>query len=445
LLIGRWTDDESTSSGNSSRESKKEAIEKMEKIHRKYIFVVLALAALAVLVVTLISQELKFTETVIAGSPEHYTEVRHVILKGTNFEVGKKLAEIAQRHGTQIGPTGVPLLNRAKRKYVMTNYPVMHERMKGVAAAFDLDFYDDAYDFTGLPYNLRGLPGCSVVFYPLDSSKNGHSILSRNYDFTTGNIEGKYPEGDELPVMSRPYLIELHPDRGYASLALHCFDLLSGLIDGINSKGLAVAILAESESVSKVGREVSNEVGLGELSAMRYLLDNCKNVAEAKDAMLSLKHFYSFIPCHYIIADRSGKSFIFEFSPNRNRSYIIDGKGPQCITNHLVFHHPDVGDVSDKKPGNSLRRYKTLADATAEKTKYSLEEMEAINNRVAVAGRAFRDPEYAPGRTLWYAQYDLDDCTLTVRFYLGEKPDPDDDSKMICEYSKPQTFKLKYQ
>jgi predicted choloylglycine hydrolase len=414
----------------------------MEKNHRKYIFIVLVLAVLAIIVVTLTSEELKFKETVIAGSPEHYAEVRHVVMKGTNFAIGKKLAKLAQRHGTQIGPSGDPLMNRVKRKYVKNNYPIMYERMRGVAASYGLEFDNDAYDFTGLPYNLRGIPGCSVVFYPMDYSQNGHSILSRNYDFTTGNIQGKYPEEGELPVMSRPYLIEMYPDQGYPSLALHCFDLLSGLIDGINSEGLTVAILAESESVSKVGREGSNEVGMAELSAMRYLLDNCKNVEEAKEAMLTLKHFYSFIPCHYIIADRSGKSFIFEFSPNRNRSYITDGKGPQCITNHLVFHHPDVGDVSDKNPGDSLRRYKTLDDATATKKQYSLEEMEAINNRVAVAARAFRHEEYAPGRTLWYAQYDLDDLTLTVRFYLGEDPDPDDESKMISEYSKPQKFKL---
>jgi penicillin V acylase-like amidase (Ntn superfamily) len=242
--------------------------------------------------------------------------------------------------------------------------------------------------------------------------------------------------------MSRPYLIEMYPDQGYPSMALHCFDLLSGLIDGINSEGLAVAILAESESVSKVGREVSNEVGLGELSSMRYLLDNCKNVEEAKEAMLTMKHFYSFIPCHYIIADRWGKSFIFEFSPNRNRSYIMDGQGPQCITNHLVFLHQDMDKVVSKDPADSQRRYKTLHDATTEKKKYSLDEMEAINNRVAVAAKAFRHKEFAPGRTLWYAQYDLDDRTLTVRFYLGENPDPEDESRMICEYSKPRTFKL---
>jgi len=402
------------------------------------------LAALAVLVVTLTSQELKFKETVIAGSPEHYAEVRHVVLKGTNFEIGKKLAEIAKRHGTQIGPFGDPLMNRVKRKYMKINCPIMYDRMRGVAAGYGLNFNDDAYDFTSLPYNFSGIPGCSVVFYPKDYSKNGHNILSRNYDFTTGNFQNRYPKGDELPVMSRPYLIELHPDQGYSSMALHCFDLLSGVIDGINVEGLTVAILAEGESIGKFGLEGSNEVGLGELSAMRYLLDNCKNVEEAKEAMLSLKHFYGFIPCHYIIADQSGKSFIFEFSPNRNRSYIMDGQGPQCITNHLVFHHLEIENVADKDPGDSFRRYKTLDNASTEKKKYSLEEMEAINNRVAVSPKAYRHPEYAPGRTLWYAQYDINDRTLTVRFYLGEKPDPKDESKMICEYSKPQTFTLRH-
>ena len=83
------------------------------------------------------------------------------------------------------------------------------------------------------------------------------------------------------------------------------------MLDGINSEGLVVAILAEEESGAKVGREPGNEVGMHELMGMRYLLDNCKNVEEAKKALLSLKHYYSFIPCHYIIGDKTGPSGIF--------------------------------------------------------------------------------------------------------------------------------------
>jgi len=243
--------------------------------------------------------------------------------------------------------------------------------------------------------------------------------------------------------MARPILFEIHPEQGFSSLSLCAFEYLGGVLDGINSEGLAVAILAEEESLRKAGHEPSNEVGLHELMSMRYLLDNCRNVEEAKKALLSLKHYYSFIPCHYIIADQSGKSFIFEFSPNRNRSYILDAKGPQCITNHLVSHHKTIEEVPEKDPGVSFSRYKTLQEALNTGKKFSLEEITAINARVAVPPYIPGNKEYAPGRTLWYAQYDIDNRTLTVKFYLGEKPDPEIEGKFILTYSSPQTFKLK--
>ncbi len=204
-----------------------------------------------------------------------------------------------------------------------------------------------------------------------------------------------------------------------------------------------MAILAEEESGPKVGREPGNEVGMHELMGMRYLLDNCKNVEEAKEALLSLKHYYSFIPCHYIIGDRSGKSFIFEFSPTRNRNYIIDGDGPQCVTNHLVFHHQKVEEFPETDLNWSMRRYKMLDESIKAKEKFTLEEIAAINAQVAVPTYIPENPEFAPGRTLWYAQYDLDNLTLTVKFYLDEEPDPENERRAILEYSPQKVYELK--
>jgi len=265
--------------------------------------------------------------------------VRHVVLRGSNFDIGKKIGEIAIKDGTPLTPSDDHIMNRAKREYMAKNYPILFERMKGVAASYGLDIEDNSYDFTGLFQQQMAAPGCSVTFYPASTTENGHNILSRNYDFTTGDITGRKPQKGRLAMMARPILFEIHPDQGYSSLSLCAFEYLGGVLDGVNSEGLVVAILAEEESGKNVGREPGNEVGMHELMGMRFLLDNCKNVEEAKEALLSLKHYYSFIPCHYIVGDRSGKSFIFEFSPTRNRNYIIDGDGPQCVTNHLVYHH----------------------------------------------------------------------------------------------------------
>ena len=414
---------------------------------RGYYLLVLIGIALAILLPACVSQQpktadLEYKESVIAGGPNQFAEVRHVVLKGSNFAIGQKIGEIAKKNETQINPSENKMLNRAKRKYMERNFPILYERMKGIASVYGLDIEDDSYDLTGLFQSLRVPPGCSVVFYPGEYTANGHNILSRNYDFTTGNTQGKHPPAGELPMMARPILFEIHPDRGYASLSLSAFDYLGGVLDGINSEGLVVSILAEEESLQKVGREPGDEVGMHELMSMRYLLDNCQNVEEAKEALLSLKHYYSFIPCHYIVADQSGKSFIFEFSPNRNRNYILDGDGPQCITNHLVSHHKTIGELSKEDPGSSFSRFMTLQESVGAEKKFSLEQIAAINARVAVPPYIPGNKEYAPGRTLWYAQYDIDNRTLTVKFYLGEKPDPEDEGKVILTYSSPQTFKL---
>jgi predicted choloylglycine hydrolase len=393
------------------------------------------------------AQKIQYRETVVAGSPEKFAEVRHVILKGSNFEIGKKIGEIAKRDGVTFMASETPIINRAKREYMARNYPIHFERMRGVADAFGLKVADDLYDFTALFQKqfkppLAG-PGCSVIFYPADFTESGHNILSRNYDFTTGDMNGLRPKSKQMAIMSQPYLIEIHPDRGYSSLSICALDYLGGVLEGINSEGLAVSILSESESGQKVGYEPGNEAGLYELLSMRYLLDNCKNVEEAKEALLFLKHYYCFLPLHYIIADRSGKSFIFEFSPARNRSYLIDGNGPQFITNHMVYLHQKVEEFPETGLSWSMTRYKKLHESIKAKSKFSLEDISAIANSVAIPLNAPGNPERAWSRTLWYSQWDLDNLTMSVKFYLGESPDPANEKMVIPEYSPIATYHLK--
>jgi hypothetical protein len=60
-----------------------------------------------------------------------------------------------------------------------------------------------------------------------------------------------------------------------------------------------------------------------------------------------------------------------------------------------------------------------LDEATRAKKKFTLEEITAINDSVAV-------PPTAPGK-----------------FYLGEKADPENKSRVILEYSSPKMYELK--
>ena len=60
---------------------------------------------LALLLPLAIAQDLEYKETVIAGGPDKFVEVRHVVLKGSNFDIGKKIGEIAKRNGATITPS----------------------------------------------------------------------------------------------------------------------------------------------------------------------------------------------------------------------------------------------------------------------------------------------------------------------------------------------------
>ncbi len=388
------------------------------------------------------ADELTFSEEVIAGGANDFIEVHHAVLKGSNYAIGKKIAEIAKESGVRLTPDENTLRNRMQRVYIEKNYHSLYERMKGIADAFGEKLDNDKFDFSGIEqYPTHGIT-CSTVFYPGSVTKDGKSFLSRNFDFTTGTAQGTMPEEGEMALLERPYIFELYPSKGYASLAICGFDLIGGVFDGVNEHGLAVSVLGDEETMATFGLHPSNGVGFHELLCMRYLLDNCSNTAEAKEALLSVKHYYGFLPCHYLVADGDGRSFVFEFSSVRNGTHCIDGEGIQIVTNHLLHEHPTVEEFP---PGqgmevNSFRRYERLHALTKKESGYGTEEIKKINEAVANAGIPFDQPGYAINRTLWYALYDINARSLEVKFYLGEEGH---EGQKVIEYSDYIMLRLK--
>jgi len=375
--------------------------------------------------------------SIVVGSTSDFMMVQHVVLRGSNLEIGQQMASFARANGITITPAKDPLINRLRREYIKAVYPAYFHRMRGLADGFGYDIEDNRWDFSMLWQPMMTGMGCSIVYCPSASSANRHGMLCRNYDFTTGTITGQYPDSGFLPANSRPIIFEIHPDSGYASLAMCDFELLGGVLDGINSEGLTVAIAADDEIIGKYGRQSGDEVGLHELLCMRYLLDNCANVQEAKEAMLTLKHFYYFIPCHYLVADKYGKSFIFEFSSQRNQSQITEGNGPQIMTNHPVFSYANIEELPE---GWSYDRYRTLHEAFLGKKQYAASDLITILSSVQPASPASENSQYAPLRTLWNALYDSEELTLQIKFYLGERRPAGGES--APKYSEPITIRL---
>src|SRR5688500_6621290 len=127
-------------------------------------------------------------DRVIAGGPSKSLEVRHLVLRGSNEQIGRALAEIArERYGARLDPVGDPVQVRAQRKFLERNNPILLDRMRGVAAAFDKSIDEDGWDFATLMFtDLRA--GCSIAHLPPSSTANGKSVVSRDYDFTTGAL-----------------------------------------------------------------------------------------------------------------------------------------------------------------------------------------------------------------------------------------------------------------
>lgn len=398
--------------------------------------------------------------------------VRHLRIRGTNFEIGRRIGELAiKRYGkSPAHHRADPVFSTARRAYFQRNYPIHWERTRGVAAAYGIDAQSDNYDFTFLPYHVdlpepaAVAPGCSVVYYPPSTTATGRGYLSRNYDFSTGTMADLLripippPVNAQLPaIMGNPYIMEWHPeDGGYASLAIQAFDLVSGTLDGINSAGLVVSILADEEALAVLGPRLEMHIGptrvtgVHELQMMRWLLDTCATVEEAKEVLLLAKQYYWLVPCHYIVADRSGRSFIYENSTGRNVQHIIDGNGkPQVISNFQVHQHPDSGEMP---PGgltlenNAFWRYATLSQRlAAQRTRFSTDDMKTTNACVNI--QKLRAEVSAAGggsiaanvrsRTLWHALYDQYANSVEYSFYLRDETTPEGSpSERRSEYLK---------
>jgi hypothetical protein len=386
-------------------------------------------------------------DRVIAGGAKDSLEVRHLVLRGTNEEIGRTLGQLAkERYKVQPTPSPDPLRTRAQRHYIQKHYPILYERMRGVATALGQSLEDDAWNLSGLDFmTLRA--GCSVMQFPPSCTSVGTPIVSRDYDFTTGSIFfGPLAPGTLHPT-ARPYVLELHPDQGYASVAMTAYDLLSGVLDGMNSEGLTVALLADDELASKYKMEPTQApaVGLGVLQTLRLLLDTCANVEEAKETLLQTKQYYEFIPVHYLIADRHGNAFVWEYSHAHNKEYIIENPNQPLVTTNFSLHRyldhnrpPSAGQVQKVCP-----RYCLLTQQlAAHPGKISEDFIKETHKQVDAVQPKAKGSARPPNRTLWHALYYPEQRRVQISLYLRDEPVTDQPDKVRVVRSEYVEFRL---
>jgi hypothetical protein len=386
-------------------------------------------------------------DAVVAGGKGAFMEVRHIVLKGSNEAIGRALAEIARDcHGVKLIPSSDGLRTRAQRRYFETAAPPLSDRMRGVAAAYGKSFDDDGWNFSILDYgHFAG--GCSVIYFPPNVTADGHGVVSRDYDFATGRIGGKRLRPGEQGSTSRPYVVEMYPDRGYASLAVYSYDLLNGVLDGINSEGLTVALLADDELDKQFRMEPAgfDAVGLGVVQVPRLLLDTCASVEEAKEALLTHKQYYEVNQVHYLVADRHGKSFVWEYSHAHNREYIVENPGKPLITTNFSLHSylEDGKPPSSKTAEKVCPRYCTLADKlSGRQDRLTVDQIKETHKLVDMTRTPPENSPWAPVRTLWHALYFPERRRMQISFYLKDEPDTSKPDAIKIVRSAYREFKL---
>jgi len=393
-------------------------------------------------------------EVILQKGPGEYMEVRHIVLKGSNEEIGKALGDIAQKeYKATLVKYADPVYAKARLEYMRRNYPIMLERMKGVARSYGLSLDNTDYDTSSLYYCMPA-PKCSATFFPAPLAANGHNFYVSNRDYYIASMSeimgGKRLSG-EVDFISRMFVIELYPDKGYPSIAIGGLELLNMHVDAVNSKGISVAGLEDDTyGMERTPKDLSRQSGLQQYQAFRLIVDTCATLEEAKEALLNNKVSMALLPAHFMVMDSSGRTFIYERSSKDFSDHFLesDGKEPVIITNHSVYDYPAVDKFPEpsKDDYDTFNRYRRLRKyVQGHKGKFSVEDgKQAMTLAYGRVNEASEGGYHAlPLRTLYTAVVDIDERAVWVKFYLRDgKTDPATGLPELI-FSKPFEFKLK--
>ena len=129
---------------------------------------------------------------------------------------------------------------------------------------------------------------------------------------------------------------------------------------------------------------------------------------------------------HFLIADRFGNAFVWEYSEAHNKEYIIENPNrPLVMTNFSLNKHLDgENPPSASEAKSTCKRYALLTDALGSKTGISDDLLRQTHKKVNAETPASADPSRPPVRTLWHALYYPEERRMKIAFYLRDEPVP---------------------
>lgn len=210
---------------------------------------------------------------------------------------------------------------------------------------------------------LKGLPvefgvtdaGCTAF---VAKNKAGETVYSRNFDFDyapslqlfTAPSDG-YASVSTVNLAFAGYSQDNLPE---GSLLNKFLTLAAPFLpfDGMNEKGVAIALLAVPKAEPKNDPE---RVTLNTTTAIRLVLDRAANVDEAVELLKGYNIYFSGdVDCHFLIADASGRSVLVEYYDNDLRVTQPDADY-QIASNFIAYNGLNIGEG-----GSEFERYDTV-------------------------------------------------------------------------------------
>lgn len=263
-------------------------------------------------------------------------------VRGAYHEMGLHYGSILYKHGFRLDEQTPEKLEfgRKSEKEVKRVFPEIIEEIEGFAEAVHASFEQASSFMFGIGA-FKVAPQCSAF-----ATFTGSDIVfGRNYDFY-----------DSFKKYTESYLT--CPKDAYWSLG-HS-DVFIGREDGINEKGLAIAMTGVSEKAIRPG--------VSFCLLVRAVLDKCATTEEAV-RLLSDAHICS--ADNFIVADRRDNLAVVEASPDRTRVRRPE-KGESFIvcTNHFVLPEmQEMENLEDRAKCNwdTLPRYETISGMLRER------------------------------------------------------------------------------
>lgn len=260
--------------------------------------------------------------------------------------------------------------------------------------------------FHGLfPVDLRGTSfGCSTISA---RTSEGEAVFGRNFDWGTCTA----------------LIVQTRPAKGYASVSTVNMDFLNlGLripeetqmrllsvaapfapMDGINEKGLCVAVLMIQDSPGF--QQDTGKPDLTTTTAVRLLLDQAADVEEAVELLSQYDmHASAGMMVHFALADATGHSVVVEYIDNE---MVVTET--EVVTNYYISPGEKYGIGTEE----SKIRYAMLKDLLQSSSSF---DMDGIRDALDSVSKHNFDSEFAS--TEWSIVYNQ--STGEARYYHRE-------------------------